>query len=450
MGLPCRIVPLLIILLPSQVFAITASPTPGNNITQTPTSAPACNPVPFGISTNFLPYRADANGDCTIDHGDLFEIALHWDGGVVSRGYRVDPDYLLQFQIGQQRYQRAFHPGDANLDGQIDNEDADFFFLYEDLGLTDCDCGNNTGFVWFPYTMDLNKDGNLNDLDKVLFDCVFAAGGTCTPIATGTATTTRTITRTPTETCTPTVTPTRTITPTRTPTRACVGVNFPDPNLEREIRLELNILEGEITTCMLEELTELTAVSKGISNMEGLEHAINLEELNLDDNQILSLSPVTSLIVLRDLRIENNLISDFGPVASLLLLERLEIGQNQISDLSPVAGLTNLFFLKITQAGLTDIEPLAGLTNLSVLLLSDTNVSDLSPLSSLVNLTRLNLIRTLITDLQPLIDNSGFGLGDRIDIRDNPNLSQNAICNQIPQLQARFVEVLFDQTVQCK
>jgi len=228
MLLSIRSIPLLIsLILPSQAFAQTRS------FNSTP-----CNPVPFGISTNFLPYRTDANADCTIDHRDLFEIALHWDGGVVSRGYRVDPGYLLQFQTGLQRYQDSFRLGDANLDGQVDNDDADLFFFNESLGLTDCDCGNETGFVWFPYTMDLNEDGILDDIDKVLFDCVFAAGGTCTPIPTLTPTNTPTITLTPTTTPTrtvtrtPTVTQTPTNTPTRTPTRVLVVVQLTCPHRE--------------------------------------------------------------------------------------------------------------------------------------------------------------------------------------------------------------------------
>jgi len=59
------------------------------------------------------------------------------------------------------------------------------------------------------------------------------------------------------------------------------------------------------------------------------------------------------------------------------------------------------------------------------------------------SLSRLDLSGNRIRDLSALIDNPGIGSGERVYLEGNP-LSEHAISVQIPELEARGVEVLGD------
>ncbi len=68
-----------------------------------------------------------------------------------------------------------------------------------------------------------------------------------------------------------------------------------DPNLEAAIREELGIPESkDITIEDLEELSMLIATGKGIKNLDGLQYAINLEQIDLSGNEITDIAPLVS------------------------------------------------------------------------------------------------------------------------------------------------------------
>jgi len=100
-------------------------------------------------------------------------------------------------------------------------------------------------------------------------------------------------------------------------------VTFPDLNLEAAIREAIGKPEGDIYQSDLIGLTELSASSKNISDLTGLEHC-------------------TDLI---DLRLGQNKISDLSPLSNLTNLTQLHLMQNQISGISPLSNLSNLTHL---------------------------------------------------------------------------------------------------------
>ncbi|MCL0070071.1 SpoIID/LytB domain-containing protein, partial [Dehalococcoidia bacterium] len=88
-------------------------------------------------------------------------------------------------------------------------------------------------------------------------------------------------------------------------------VTILDPNLEEAIREELGIAaDVNIYRSDLEGLTELRAQGRGISDLTGLEYAVNLTDLRLGWNQISDLSPLSNLTNLTWLWLEGNQISD--------------------------------------------------------------------------------------------------------------------------------------------
>jgi len=70
---------------------------------------------------------------------------------------------------------------------------------------------------------------------------------------------------------------------------------FPDSNLEAAVREAINKPEGPIYVSDLELLTTLVAQDRDISDLGGLEYCVNLQELQVEQNNIIDLSPLAGL-----------------------------------------------------------------------------------------------------------------------------------------------------------
>ena len=235
------------------------------------------------------------------------------------------------------------------------------------------------------------------------------------------------------------------------------AVAFPDANLEAAVRQALAKPAGtDITVQDLQGLTELVAADRGMEDLTGLEHATNLQTLELGINQISDLTPLSGLISLQRLRIFTNQINDLAPLSGLTNLQGLNLGGNQVSDLTPLSALTNMSELALWDNNISDLAslssltnlrfldlggnlisglaPLTRLTNLEGLGLSFNKVRDLAPLSALTSLRELDVSGNQINNIQPLVDNEGLGEGDVVDLRANP-LSEESLNIHIPQLE---------------
>ena len=180
-------------------------------------------------------------------------------------------------------------------------------------------------------------------------------------------------------------------------------VAIPDPILREYIEEVLGKAPG--TPITVTEMATLTSIEiqeqkRGINDLTGLDHAINLTELHLyDSHSISDISPIAGLTNLTSLGLGHNQISDISPIAGLTNLISLGLAGNRISDISPIAGLTNLTILLLQDNSISDISAVSGLTNLTILLLQDNSILDISPVSGLTNLTRLYLENNLISDI---------------------------------------------------
>ncbi len=179
-------------------------------------------------------------------------------------------------------------------------------------------------------------------------------------------------------------------------------VQFADPNFELAIRKSIEKPEGAILKSDLEGLAKLYANEKNITNLNGIEHCKNLQELVLWKNKISDISPLNSLANLQLLNLWDNQISDISPLSGLTKLKSLGLGGNQIIDTSPLGGLTNL--------------------------------------------QRLHLNRNQISDISPLLNNPGIGKGDKVSLRGNP-LSDYSINNLIPKLEESGVNLSYAPTL---
>ena len=180
-------------------------------------------------------------------------------------------------------------------------------------------------------------------------------------------------------------------------------VSIPDANLAAVVRETLGLPSGSAVRQLdMLKLRGLKASGLVITDLTGLEHAVNLGWLIFEENHIRDLRPLAGLTILETLRLNANSISDISSLAGMTNLTYLSLSTNSISDISPLAGLINLHELELYTNSISDISPLAGLTHLTYLSLSTNSISDISPLVGLTHLTYLELGGNPIADTSPL------------------------------------------------
>ena len=178
-------------------------------------------------------------------------------------------------------------------------------------------------------------------------------------------------------------------------------IDIPDPNLRA--LLEEKLGTKAIRPSTMATLTTLNAKERNISDITGLEFAVNLEELNISGNPISGFSPLagcTNLIRLFAWDTPN--ISDISPLANLTKLEQLEVTGSDVHDISSLVRLTNLRVLQFYSSDISDISPLSGMTKLEKVRFRHSDVEDITPLANLVHLEWLDLASNEVSDLSPL------------------------------------------------
>ncbi|HTI97956.1 MAG TPA: SUMF1/EgtB/PvdO family nonheme iron enzyme [Dongiaceae bacterium] len=196
-------------------------------------------------------------------------------------------------------------------------------------------------------------------------------------------------------------------------------VTIPDPGLDAAIRDALQKPSGPLTEPDLLTLTNLSAISRNIQSIAGLEAAQNLVSLDLGDNQIASLALPTNLtrLVTLDLsenqfanlvlpggltnltklRIEVGALTNLTLPAGLMALSELRLGFNQLTQLALPPDLTNLSVLSAYQNLLTNVTLSANWENLSWLDLGGNEFASLEVPAGLTNLVFLNVGQNLLT-----------------------------------------------------
>ncbi len=179
------------------------------------------------------------------------------------------------------------------------------------------------------------------------------------------------------------------------------NVVFADPNLEAAVRDQLGILRGELTTADLATLISLDAGGRNITNLSGLEAAVNLEWLRLADNRgIQSFEPLTYLPVLKVLFVDGCGLSDLGGIACLTRLGELGIGNNIIQDIAPLRSLSELYYLWADRNHFAVIDPLLDLPALSVVNVEQNHL-DTNATSAAWNVITNLVDRGVIVDFDP-------------------------------------------------
>ena len=230
------------------------------------------------------------------------------------------------------------------------------------------------------------------------------------------------------------------------------GTWMPDANLRTSVRKALGLAPNAVLTQQaLQSLTSLRYLGLDLSDNEkitdltGLEHALNLEHLDLYRHLISDLRPLARLAKLESLWLAGNKIANIRPLTNLPL-EELDLGSNPINNFAPLSELTSLTRLDFWGNGLgdNDLSSITGLTQLTQLNLGNNKISDVTPLTKLVNLTKLRLKGNPISDTAPLREllRQNPDLEIDIEISDEPpSKPDTEIASKIPDLIVESVRV---------
>lgn len=212
----------------------------------------------------------------------------------------------------------------------------------------------------------------------------------------------------------------------------------------------LNSLRGalgksDITMADVLSTRTLSLTGVEISDLNGLQHFVNLQELNLRGNlNVSDLQPLTYLNQLQWLSLGGSSVDDLSALAALpglktlavwgtgltaldiggmahlknlyashgeiadvtslpSGLEELYLDGNNLEDLDFLTGLPLLRVLYLGNSQISDLAPVSGRSGLEVLQISGNVISDLSPLSTLTNLQELYASENDIADMAPLV-----------------------------------------------
>jgi hypothetical protein len=173
------------------------------------------------------------------------------------------------------------------------------------------------------------------------------------------------------------------------PNPLITDINFVDNNLEQCIKSAAEKNGWKLS----DEVNNLECNSTKITSLEGLQHFRYLSVIELSNNNIEDLNPLTELPRLISLYVSSNNISSLSALSKMKFLTVLSIGNNPIEDWSGLANLTQLTGLDMVNAVLTNasLESVSGLTSLTSLNLASNNLTNISAVERLMDLEFLNL-----------------------------------------------------------
>ncbi len=166
------------------------------------------------------------------------------------------------------------------------------------------------------------------------------------------------------------------------------------------------ILDTELTyISQLPELRRLTLNNCGLSTIANLTGAGNLTYIDLGNNTLRHLDPLSSMPYLSEIDLQHNAVTSIGALNSLSGLQKLNVSYNSITDLTPLTGCSQLSWLDAGHNSLTTVSGMESLTTLEHLNLEYNALSDISPLAACTALTNLDISNNQIqhiTALSPL------------------------------------------------
>jgi hypothetical protein len=178
------------------------------------------------------------------------------------------------------------------------------------------------------------------------------------------------------------------------------NISILDPGLDAAIRDALQIPSGPLTEQDILSLTVLDAGGRHITNIQGLEAAVNLVAVDLRSNDLATVSVPSQLTNLATLDLSFNSITNCFIPGGLTNFAKLILDGNQLSDLTLPPDLSGLADLELQNNQFRNLSLPPGLIGLNLLDLSSNQLTSLTLPADITQLTTLNLdgnpLRTLL------------------------------------------------------
>ena len=152
----------------------------------------------------------------------------------------------------------------------------------------------------------------------------------------------------------------------------------------------------------LPNLTKLSIRGCSLSTTAGLEQAKGLTYLDLSNNAVRDIAPLSGLQKLQEVNLSHNALNDLSALSSLSAMTSLDVSYNNLETLSPITTVSGLKKLIASNNALKDVNFFQNFTVLEELDLSNNSVTDVTPLSSCVALRKLTLSSNTIKDITSL------------------------------------------------
>ncbi len=204
---------------------------------------------------------------------------------------------------------------------------------------------------------------------------------------------------------------------------------FPDKGLEAAVRYEVfakRYNQEPLTKDDVKNISKVEGKGKDIKGLQGLEHCVAVQLIDLENNHISDCTPLAGLKLLQSINLAHNEIVSIEPLKDLDRVQYLQLTGNEVADIKPIAKMKNMMSLYLSDnkienvevvpelpkvwslylAGnpLKNFEPIGRCKRVDTLDLSNCGVSDLAFLTPLTELKRLTLVNNKVTDLSPLVE----------------------------------------------
>ncbi|RPJ94549.1 leucine-rich repeat domain-containing protein [Rummeliibacillus sp. TYF005] len=170
-----------------------------------------------------------------------------------------------------------------------------------------------------------------------------------------------------------------------------------------ELSIANNAINSLFPISNLTNLKKLDISFNKISSIDSLEKLVNLTELKVAGNNLKDILVIGNFKNLKELNAWDNKIDYIDEeIKYATNLENIDLSNNRIRSISELASLKNLKELNLTNNKIKDIQTLSENKNLETLYLSYNSIFSVDGLEALPNLKTLYLNANYLTSMNPL------------------------------------------------
>ena len=181
-------------------------------------------------------------------------------------------------------------------------------------------------------------------------------------------------------------------------------IKMTQENIDSVIYLDLN--DKKISDLSgIEAFKKLKGIqikNNNISSLEPLSELTDIYYLYMDNNKVETLIPLAGFVNLRSFIAPNNSITNLEGILELSALMTVNLSGNNLGNAEDIREMTSLEELYLANIGMEDVGALSELVNLKKLNISSNNISDITALSSLNKLRELTISYNKIGDITPV------------------------------------------------